>query len=42
MKNVFYLHHNGFLILAQRLHQKFPDGIVCMDDNYSCQCDITQ
>jgi hypothetical protein len=22
--------------------QKFPDGIVCTDDNYSCQYDITQ
>jgi hypothetical protein len=29
-------------LTGSTVHQKFPDGIVCTDDNYSCQYDITQ
>jgi hypothetical protein len=31
-----------YFYFLRHLHQKFPDGIVCTDDNYSCQYDITQ
>jgi hypothetical protein len=29
-----------YFYFLRYLHQKFPDGIVCTDDNYSCQYDI--
>jgi hypothetical protein len=30
------------IVLPFPKFQKYPDGIVCTDDNYSCQYDITQ
>jgi hypothetical protein len=31
-----------YFYFLRYLHQKFPDGIVCTDGNYSCQYNITQ